>query len=193
MPLYYPVRLAQKRESYAAPSGASISGMVGSATTLDASIPRFVTDRNSGKRKSGPSSDRYKEAKGGETQRVGDARRPPQIWRNGEKGTSTHLRKRVASFKWPLLLLSGTALSAPNCLHCPCGLCQNPSNIFITRTLVSRLSRLRHPAATYNFVPQLQEAGQLKYSGTNPRHSAAYSASAFAARLFLTCSAELCS
>jgi hypothetical protein len=61
--------------------------MVGSATTLDASIARFVTDRNIfGKRKSGPLSDRHKEAKGGETQGVGDARRLPPIRRIGEKG-----------------------------------------------------------------------------------------------------------
>ncbi len=168
--------------------------MVGSATTLDAPIPRFVTDRNiSGKRKSGPSSDRHKEAKGGETQRVGDARRLPPIRRIGGKG-QVHISGRgLLHFKWPLLLSSPTALSAPNCPHCPCGLCRNSANIFITLTLVSRLSRLRHLAATYNFVPPLQEAGQLVYSGTNPRHSAAYSASAFAARLSLACSAELCS
>ena len=54
---------------------------------MDASIARFVTDRKIARiRKSGPSSDRYKEAKGGETQRVGDARRLPPIRRNGEKG-----------------------------------------------------------------------------------------------------------
>jgi hypothetical protein len=168
--------------------------MVGSATTLDAPIPRFVTNRNiSGNRKSGPLSDRHKEAKGGETQRGRRCKTPSALSADRRKGTSTHLRKRVVSFKWPLLLLSPTALSAPNFPHCPCGLCRNLSNIFINRTLVSRLSQLRYLAATDNFVPLLQEAGQLKYSGTNPRHSAAYSAFAFAARLFSICSAELCS
>jgi hypothetical protein len=60
--------------------------MVGSATTLDAPMPRFVTARKVSEKKSGPFSDRHKEAKGGETQGVGDARRLPHISRTGEKG-----------------------------------------------------------------------------------------------------------